>query len=68
MQAAQEMQRNNPELFESMQRQAAQFTAGGGAQPQAPQQQQGPTDSSTSDRKSSEQDKKQWKIILSYSL
>ena len=58
MQAAQEMQRNNPELFESMQRQAAQFAAGGGAQPQAPQQ-QGPTDSSTSDRKSSEQDKKQ---------
>ena len=67
MQAAQEMQRNNPELFASMQQQAAQFAAGGGGgggpQPQQPgqgQQQQGPTDSSsTSDSKSSKQDKKQ---------
>lgn len=62
MQAAQEMQRNNPELFESMQQQAAQFAAG--AQPQQQGQQQGPNDSSSSDSKSSEQDKKQWKVYL----
>lgn len=57
MQAAQDMQRNNPELFASMQQQAAQFAAGGGPQPQQGQGQQGPTDSSTSDSKSSKQDK-----------
>ena len=62
MQAAQEMQQNNPELFASMQQQAAQFAAGGGGGPQPQQQgqgqgQQGPTDSSTSDSKSSKQDK-----------
>ena len=62
MQAAQEMQRNNPELFASMQQQAAQFAGGGAAQPQPqPQQgqQQGPSDSSSSDSKGSEQNKKQ---------
>ena len=68
MQAAQEMQRNNPELFASMQQQAAQFASGGGGggapqpqpQPQPQQgQQQGPSDSSSSDSKGSEQHKKQ---------
>ena len=52
-QAAQEMQRNNPELFEQMQQQATQFASGGGAQPP-----QGPTDSGSASR-GSEQDKKQ---------
>ena len=52
MQAAQDMQRNNPELFESMQQQAAQFAAGN------QQQQQGPNDSSSGSG-SSEQNKKQ---------
>ena len=53
-QAAQDMQRNNPELFEQMQQQAAQFAQGGGAQPPP-----GPSDSSSAGSKGSEPDKKE---------
>ena len=49
VQAAQQMQQNNPELFESMRQQATQFA--GGAQQQQQQQGQGqgqgPSDSSS---------------------